>query len=166
MIRHAEQRLHLFGRDDWRLEQGDAFDLSYKSGEFDVALSFKLVRHFDRPERVRLLQNLRAAVRPGGRVLIDVPNDVAYRWLHRKWGVDRGWIDDYWLTPERFREEAGDAGFSGVRLHPVQPLIRAQYYCWAHLWRVWPGASLACGRALERVPWGQPLEWIAECRCG
>jgi SAM-dependent methyltransferase len=166
MIRRAEERLRACGRDDWRLEQGDAFELPYKSGEFDLAMSFKLVRHFERPERIRLLTNLRAAVRPGGHVVIDVPNDVAYRWLYRKWGVKRGWIDDYWLTPDQFQDEASEAGFSDVRLKPIQPLITAQYYCWSYLWRASPAASRALGRALEVAPWGEPLEWMAVCRCG
>lgn len=165
MIRLAEERLREFGRDDWRVQQGDAFELPFQSGEFDTALSFKLIRHFDRDERLRLLDNLRQAVAPGGYVILDVANDTAYRWLHAKWGVTNAWIDDYWFTAASFRDEAREAGFVDVQLHPVQPMIQAQYYCWCHATRRWPAGARALGRALEQIPWGQPLEWIAVCKC-
>ncbi len=166
MIRVATERLSAFGRDDWQIEQGDAFALPYQAGEFDLALSFKLVRHFDRSDRQRLLENLRNAVRSGGHVLLDVPNELACRWLHRKWGVEKGWIEDHWFSINEFRAEARQAGFADVRFYPVQPLITAQYYCWSQLWRIWPRGARVVGRSLERVAWGQPLEWLAVCRCG
>jgi SAM-dependent methyltransferase len=165
MIRVARERLRQFGRDDWRVQQGDAFDLPFRSREFDVAMSFKLLRHFDHAHRGRLMDNMRKAVRPGGHILLDVANATAYRWLHRKWGVEKGWIDDYWFTADEFRAEAREAGFVAVDLHPIQPAIGAQYYCWSHLWRHWRAPARALGRALEYWPGGEPLEWIAVCRC-
>lgn len=165
MIRVAQERLKSFGRDDWRVEQGDAFHLPYQSREFDATISFKLVRHFDRPDRILLLQSMQRAVRPRGHVILDVANDVAYRWLYAKWGLEKGWIADYWLTPDDFRQEAREAGFGRVRLIPIQPSISLQYYCWAHLHRVSPLLASGVGRVLEHWPVGQPLEWIAVCEC-
>jgi SAM-dependent methyltransferase len=165
MLRVAEERLAAYSRTDWVLQQGDAFDLPFQAGEFDAAMAFKLVRHFDRADRLRLLANLRRAVRPGGHVILDVANDAAYRWLHAKWGVTKSWIDDYWFRPDSLRSEMREAGLADIVLWPVQPWIWAQYYCWCHLPRVSPAAARAAGRALEHCPWGEPLEWIAVCRC-
>jgi SAM-dependent methyltransferase len=165
MIRVAEQRLREFGREDWRIQQGDAFDLPFRSREFDVAMSFKLLRHFDRSNRLRLMDNLRNSVRPGGHIILDVANVTAYRWLHRKWGIEKGWIDDYWFTAEDFRAEMRDADVSSVKFYPIQPAIAAQYYCWSRLARLSGAVARCVGRGLEWWPWGEPLEWIAVCRC-
>lgn len=165
MIRNAEKRLQSYGRDDWHLREGDAFDLPFRSGEFDIAMAFKLVRHFDRTDRLRLLDNMRRAVRSGGHVILDVANDAAYGWLHAKWGLTIDWIDDFRFTQSLFLAEMCDAGFTDVRLYPVQPLIQAQYYCWCHLPRLSRALARGVGRMLEWYPWGQPFEWIAVCRC-
>lgn len=165
MLKIAAERLKKFGRDEWHLQQGDAFDLPFQTAEFDAALTFKLIRHFDRADRLKLLENLRRAVKPKGYLIFDVANEVAYRWLHKKWGVGDSWIDDFWFTPESIRSEMSDAGFGPVQLHPVQPVIQAQYYCWSQLPRVSHTMARAFGRVLEYSQWGQPLEWIAVCRC-
>lgn len=164
MIELAEKRLREFGRDDWKIQQGDAFDLAFDA-EFDLAMSFKLIRHFDRPDRMRLMANLRKAVRPGGHVVFDVAHESANRWLYAKWGLERGWIDDFWFSPESIRQEVLEAGFAAVTLHPVQPAVRAQYYCWAHLWRFSRASAHVVARLLERLPSSFPLEWVAVCRC-
>jgi SAM-dependent methyltransferase len=165
MIRIARERLRRYGRDDWSVQQGDAFDLPFRNHEFDTALSFKLLRHFARDDRHQLLTNMRSAVRCGGHVIFDVANASAYRWLHAKWGIEQGWIDDFWFTEREIRAELRDFGFGKVTLYPVQPMIAAQYYCWSRLWRISRPAALGVGRLLEWCPWGQPLEWIAVCQC-
>jgi cyclopropane fatty-acyl-phospholipid synthase-like methyltransferase len=165
MIRNAEERLEKYGRDDWQVEQGDAFDLRFQSGEFDAALAFKLIRHFEREERRRLVDSMRGAVKSSGNLVFDVANENAYKWLHAKWGVEKGWIDDFWFTRKSIRDEMREFGFDRVELHPVQPAISAQYYCWTYLTKVSRGAANVFGAVLDRLPVGEPLEWIAVCRC-
>jgi SAM-dependent methyltransferase len=166
MLRVAREQLEARGNRTWNLIQGDAFQLPLEARQFDLVMSFKLLRHFGPEDRVALLRNVRRVLRPQGHFVLDVPHEPACRWLHAKWGVEgKGWIDDYWFTADQFRREMREAGFPHVRLFPVHPALKLQYYLWAYVWRASPLAARAAGRLLEAVSVGLPLEWIALCRC-
>lgn len=166
MLRVARRRLEESGSAKWQLIQGDAFRLPFAGPTFDLVMTFKLVRHFPPAERLKLLAEARRVLRPGGWLLLDVANRPACQWLYRKWGVEKAWIDDFWFTPESFREEMRQASFPRVRFFAVQPAVYLQYYLWAYLWRLSPAATRAAARALEYLTANQPLEWLALCQCG
>jgi 2-polyprenyl-3-methyl-5-hydroxy-6-metoxy-1,4-benzoquinol methylase len=81
--------------------QADAFEFARKAhGNFDVAMSFGTVEHFRQPFRFDLCRAHADLVRPGGAVVISVPNllflphEVLKRllMLRKKWflGYERG----------------------------------------------------------------------------
>ena len=58
-----------------RLVQADAFQLPFKT-PFDLVYSFRLIRHFERPDRLRLYRQIAAVLRPGGRLVFDAVNEL------------------------------------------------------------------------------------------
>ena len=48
--------------------------LESNAGRFELIFAFHLLEHIPKPEIVRFLQAIRAALAPGGRVFIEVPN--------------------------------------------------------------------------------------------
>ena len=133
MLRIAAERLRAPGGAHWRLIRGDAFHLPFEAGGFDAVMAFKLIRHFAEADRRALLAEVRRVLCPGGLFLLDVVNAPANRWLLDKWGVAGSWVDDHWFTEPSFRQEMAGSGFQVVRMDPVHPSLRLQYYTWAHL---------------------------------
>lgn len=164
MLRIASARLLERGRSDWRLILGDGFRLPLPSGRFDLAMSFKLIRHFDKPDRLALLAELRRVLRAGGHALFDVANAQATRWLLDKWGIGGSWVDDHWFTRRDFEAEMAEAGFRVERMYAVHPALRLQYYTFAALGRRSPAAATAVSRCLELATSHSPNEWVALCR--
>jgi SAM-dependent methyltransferase len=57
------------------VEQGDLCDyLRRKAGAFDVIALFDVIEHFTREEAVVVLDEINAALRPGGLLLLQLPN--------------------------------------------------------------------------------------------
>ncbi|GAC1437888.1 MAG: class I SAM-dependent methyltransferase [Solirubrobacteraceae bacterium] len=160
-VREAFPAMHLVGGDPYppalrvarqrlpgvELLQLDGGNLPFE-GEFDVALALDVLEHLadERP----MLEQLRRAVRPGGGVIITVPQ---HRWL---WGA----ADDFALHQRRYvrgelldrLREAGLEPLWGTSfvslLVPAMALARLLPSRQA---RYDPVAELRPGRALNRV---------------
>ncbi|MCC7087155.1 MAG: class I SAM-dependent methyltransferase [Pirellulales bacterium] len=165
MLAAAQKRLSEFGKSHWTLVEGDAFDMPFAEAEFDVVLAFKLLRHFNTFDRNRLARNIRRVLRPGGHFLVDVANEVANRWLYSKWGISEGWIDDFWYTPTSFHHEMTAQGFAVIRMLPVQVPISAQYHLFSRFGNRLKFLANGTSHLLNLLGKGEPLEWVAICRC-
>jgi ubiquinone/menaquinone biosynthesis C-methylase UbiE len=165
MLREAERRLKQHGVSHWKLVEGDAFALPFEDASFDMAMSFKFLRHFARSDRDRLMAGIRRVLRPGGKFVLDVANRPAYEWLLKKWGVEGSWVDDYWFTPDEFRAELQTQGFRVVAMHPVHSEVKAQYYIFSRLSSPLPATAGMLSRFLTRCNGNRPYEWLAECQC-
>jgi 2-polyprenyl-3-methyl-5-hydroxy-6-metoxy-1,4-benzoquinol methylase len=55
-----------------QFDVGDALELDWPAGHFDVAVSFETIEHL--PDAPHFLSRLRAALRPGGLLICSVPN--------------------------------------------------------------------------------------------
>ena len=49
--------------------EGNAFDLAPLDRRFDFVFTFRLIRHFDAPERRRIYEQVAGRLRPGGHFL-------------------------------------------------------------------------------------------------
>lgn len=59
---------------------GDAFEhLASARAAFDAITALDLVEHFDKAEQIRLFDGIYAALRPGGRLIIETPNHLERR---------------------------------------------------------------------------------------
>ena len=102
---------------------GDAFAVEFGTG-FDVALVTNFLHHFDHATCTAFLKKVRAALKPGGRVVVleMVPNPdrvtpplPAGFSLTMLAGTPAG--DAY--TLDELRDQLQGAGFGGVTAHPL-----------------------------------------------
>ena len=72
----VETALRLAAREGARVGfvRGDGFALPFADGAFDVVYSLGLVEHFSPAETAALVAEHRRVCRPGGRVILSVPN--------------------------------------------------------------------------------------------
>jgi ubiquinone/menaquinone biosynthesis C-methylase UbiE len=90
----------------------DGYDLPFRSATFEVVLLIAVLEHTRDPQRI--LAEAQRVLKPGGRVLMVVPNDVtmsAGRLLLRKFPIR---YPDHvtWTTPRRMRRWIGAAGLT------------------------------------------------------
>ncbi len=143
--------------------RGNAFELPLAAGEFDLAYSFRFVRHFHLPDRRRLYDGIRRVLRPGGHFVMDAVNERVSGPLRRRRPEEYA-VHDELYSPDRLRAELADAGFEVVRLEPVQ-----KCFGWQHCSQVLLGPRASwlnrlVVRGLEWLPFRDGLEWIVTCR--
>ncbi len=162
MLNEAEGRLKVAGVSGWRRVQGDAFHLPF-AGVVDLVYSFRLIRHFDDADRVRLYLEIARILRPGGFLVFDAVNEKVAAPLRQKPGHS-GQHYDALLTPEKIAQEVEAAGFRVVSLEGVQrhyPILYNLQVLVAPRSRRLAGAAM---RLVDRIPAGEPLEWIVTCQ--
>jgi SAM-dependent methyltransferase len=149
---------------DSRVEwvRGNAFQLPFET-MFDLAYTFRFVRHFHRADRERLYAELRRVIRPGGWLVLDAVNERVSRPL-REARPEEYPVYDKLYRPEELKEELTGAGFSEVRLEPVQKFwsLQARSQVLVGPRAAWLNRLII--NALERVPRGDGMEWIVTCR--
>jgi ubiquinone/menaquinone biosynthesis C-methylase UbiE len=158
----AEARRRLRGAVGWRFLQGDAFMLPLRR-PFDLAYSFRLIRHFPAEERRALLRQIRDLLKPGGLLLFDAVNAAVSAPLRAGAAPEELRHYDALLSVADIEADIGAAGLELVRLHDVQrhyTLLR-----WLQIYVAPRCRSLARGlmEVIDRIP-GAPLEWIVVCR--
>ncbi len=57
-----------------KVKHGSILDLPYESGSFDGAFNLGVVEHFEKPELMHALKELKRVTRPGGKVVIFWPH--------------------------------------------------------------------------------------------
>jgi ubiquinone/menaquinone biosynthesis C-methylase UbiE len=163
MLREAHGRLLAErGSVKIHLMQADAFRLPLKNS-FDLVFSFRLVRHFERGDRVALYRQFASVLQPGSWLVFDAINErVATPLRARDTGGELKHFDAL-LSPEQIRDELGEAGFVVDRLVGVQhrmPMLQ-----WTQVYVAPRADSLArtMMAAIDRSG-GEPLEWVVVCR--
>ncbi len=165
MLKLARERLRGTGATAWRFACTDAFALPFV-GAFDLAYSFRLLRHFEDDDRAHLYRQVGRALRPGGYFLFDAVNERVSAPLRARAGPKEYPIYDALLRPETLRAELERAGFELLRLDGVQrrfSLLRRIQILLAPRSRFLAAAVL---RAVDRWGGGEPLEWVVTCRRG
>ena len=91
---------------------GDAFDLPFPSNSVDVVFHQGFLEHFRQPEL--LLQEQWRVLKPGGYVIVDVPQKYSLYSLRKRIAMRRGqwfagWETDY--SPVELEKLVADCGF-------------------------------------------------------
>lgn len=163
MLTEARGRLQSVGQRASMIE-GDAFQLPF-AATFDLAYSFRLIRHFEPAERAKLYRQIGRVLRPGGLLVFDAVNARVSKAL-RAAARDGEYLHyDALLDADEVTREVRAEGFSVVSLIGVQHrmawLQRVQVLVSP---RSRPLARLAM-ELLDRSG-GEPLEWVVVCRRG
>lgn len=157
----AEGRVVCGDRAFW--VQGDAFELPFQK-EFDLAYSFRFIRHFQRDDRFRLYEQIRRVLKPGGRLICDAVNEQVSGQLRENSPQDYPIYDKLYRNEADLRQELEQAGFDVILLEPVQCWYSLQYKAQVLLG---PRSAWACRlaiRTLENLRRGAALEWIVTAR--
>ncbi len=158
----AEGCRRLGRQSPWRAVQGDVFSLPFRS-EFDLAYTFRLIRHFERPDRSRIYSQLARVLKPGGRLMFDAVNEKVSAPLRAAAAPGEYEHFDALLRPDELRAELEESGFALESLQGVQhryPLMGSAQVLIA------PRSRAVARAAMECLDWsgGEPLEWIVTCR--
>lgn len=162
MLAQARRRVEPVARGRWTFVHGDAFHLPFDT-EFDAVFVFRLIRHFDDGDRVRLYREIRRVLRPGGVLVFDAVNEAVSAPLRARSDPAEYGVYDALLRPEQIHAELAEAGFSVMSLEGVQ----RRYTLLHRLQVIVAPRSRAVARAamelVDRFTGGQPLEWIVTC---
>jgi len=162
MLAVARNRLPKSVLASWSFIHGDAFNLSLDR-TFDLAYSFRLIRHFEDADRKRLYHEIGRLLKPRGLLIFDAVNKVVSEPLRLK-NPDGHDHYDALLTPEGIRTELHESGFELVSLTPVQRFYPLLYQLQVLIApRSKPLARTAM-EVVDRCSFGAPLEWIVTCR--
>ena len=161
MLEACRARLAAAGHTRWRLVQGDAFHLPF-SRPFDLVYTFRLLRHFDRADRMRLYADVARLLRAGGLLIFDAVNEAAAAGVRRDAGSACQHYDAL-LTPDRIESEVQAAGFRLLRLDDVQRHYPLLYQLQVLIAPRSKRLARAAMNLVERLPGGEPLEWVVTC---
>ena len=165
MLTEAGRRLDERGvRERVALVRADAFSLPLRETA-DLVYTFRLIRHFDRADRLRLYREIAAVLRPGGWLVFDAVNRVVSAPLRAAAKPGEFQHFDALLTPEELREELGECGFSVTALQGVQHRTTVLGLCQIYLGPRSKRLSRLAMEVIDRTG-GQPLEWVVTCRRG
>lgn len=162
MLVTARHRVAAAGQ-PWVFARGDAFSLPFRDGAFDGVYTLRFVRHFQPEDRVRLYQEIRRLLRPGGTFMVDALNrDVSQRHREEK-GVDTYKIYDVLFDERELRDELERAGFRVLAMdgmvmhHSIQRRLNR-----LRRFKLDPIVTPIIA-ALEHVPSSQPHGWMVSC---
>jgi ubiquinone/menaquinone biosynthesis C-methylase UbiE len=150
------------GTGDW--VRGNGFQLPFEQ-TFDLAYTFRFIRHFHGADRERLYGELRRVLKPGGWLVFDAVNERVSRPL-REAHPEEHPVYDKLYSEDELRSELSRAGFEAIELTPVQKWFNLQSASQRLLGPRANWLNRAIVRTLEQLPRRDGLEWIVTCRRG
>jgi SAM-dependent methyltransferase len=163
MLAQARSRLSQRGvANRVRLIQADAFRLPL-SARFDLVYTFRLIRHFQRDDRVKLYQQIAGILAPRGWLVFDAVNEAVSAPLRARAKPGEYEHFDALTRPAELEEELRESGFEVVSLRGVQRRYPMLLRCQIYLAPRSPGLARAAMEIIDRTG-GEPLEWVVACR--
>ena len=160
-----EARRQLDSRSNGRVigyVQADAFNLPLFT-PFDLIYSFRLIRHFERDDRLRLYRQIAAVLTPGGRFIFDAVNRSVSEPIRRARPDEHRHFDAL-LDLQELRQEIADSGLVVESVKGVQHHYAALMKCQVYIAPRSRALAATLMEAIERTPGGEPLEWIVTVR--
>lgn len=99
--------------------QGDIFDFLAAHGDFDLLFARDVIEHFDRQMVFDFLTAAHRALRPGGRLILQVPNAQSPYFGRVRYG---DFTHELAFTGGSMRQVLNAAGYSSVSIHPWRPV--------------------------------------------
>ena len=163
MLREARRRLEAAGRARAvRLVRADAFALPIAHA-CDLVYTFRLIRHFERPDRLKLYRQIAGVLRPGGWFVFDAVNREVSEPLRARTPSGAHQHYDALLDPGAIVSEVREAGFGDPVLHGVQRRYAALEWLQIYVAPRWAKGAEVAMSTVESLG-GQPLEWVVVCQ--
>jgi ubiquinone/menaquinone biosynthesis C-methylase UbiE len=161
MLAEARRRLEPIAPNRWSYVRGDVFNLPFDF-QFDLVYSFRLIRHFQLEDRLKIYEQIRNVIRPKGVLIFDAVNELVSAPLRQNAPEEYQHYDAL-LRPEALHDELRRSGFDVLDIAGVQ----RRYSILRNLQILVAPRSRALARlSMEIVDrcGGEPLEWIVTCR--
>lgn len=143
--------------------QGNAFELPFEPSSFALAYTFRFIRHFHDDDRSRLYAQISRVLKPGGTLVFDAVNERQSK-PFRDANPESYPVYDVLYHEAELRHELANAGFTDVRLEPIQKRYRWQYLSETLIAPRSRTLNRMIVRGLEALPAHDGLEWIVTCR--
>lgn len=110
----------------------DAFKMSFSFASFDYVWSGGVIEHFNDKKKVLLIKKMWKLVKPGGKILISVPNahDLPFIFAKRILQIRGKWAfgkeDD--LTMSRMKNLAKLAGIQEFSIYAYNPIVGLWFF--------------------------------------
>ncbi len=151
-----------------RWVRGNAFAMPFApeadDQPFDLAYSFRFIRHFRRADRDRLYHQLARVLRPGGRLLFDAVNGRISRPIRNAAPSQYPIYDVQYDRLDTLSRELGEAGFTLMEARPVHRAFACQFRVQCLLGPRSRRLNRLALDTLERLSHGPGLEWIITAR--
>ncbi len=134
----------LCGVEVWRINDGMSY-LQQHSAGFDCILMTDVIEHLPKPQLFAYLQAMRAALRPGGRLILKTDNGASPIGAYQ-YRMDS--THEYCFTERSLYQVLAATGFQEIE-------IRGEPYALGR-------RPSALGRALLRWGWWHVLKWLYE----
>lgn len=128
--------------DNVNLVQGDIYQYRNEGEPYDLVYATRVLHYLD--DKVAALSNMHAALRPGGRLVVLVPN----RWCPAQWVSYRHGL----YSPRKLMDDVRQAGFEEVKFRSIRFLPGAVAGRLGH-----DSPVRYVERALQRTP---PTRWM------
>ncbi len=145
--------------------EGDLFKINLPAKSFDVVWNGGVIEHFSDDEKVEMIRRMWKWVKPGGKILISVPNAddlvfMAAKWLLIKRGRwTFGYEDD--LTFPRLEDLARRAGIDNFQIKTYNPIVGWWFLPWGREITNILGLNTVNWHVRENR-WGHNLVFVAQ----
>ena len=103
----------------WVIKQGDAFNIPFGDGTFDVIVSFRFVWHFNESDRIVLFNHIRKKLKKDGYFIFDFPNKNVKRFVPYKAKIGKKRVFTKSWTNNEIREELKKNKFTIIKMTPI-----------------------------------------------
>ncbi|PHR87928.1 MAG: hypothetical protein COA78_36845 [Blastopirellula sp.] len=150
---------------DW--QQGDAFDMPttghFETG-FDLAFTYRFIRHFKTDDRNRVYEQFKRVIKPGGYLIFDAVNEKVSKPIRDAHPEGYPIYDVLYKNLDELKTEVEAAGFQLEKAIPVQRGFTTMMKCQNLVGPRANWLNKLLISAMQKFSPMAPLEWIAVCR--
>lgn len=163
MLREARRRTLAQGK-EWRLVQGDGYELPFAEESFDLVYSLRFIRRFDRPRRDKLYAEVKRVLRPAGLFIMDAQNRAVALPYRVARGLEKYPVYDELFLRHELVSELEENGFGVIQLEGMIRRFALQFRLnrLRHLRLSAPARFLI--RLLEYTNDANPSTWMVLCQ--
>jgi SAM-dependent methyltransferase len=164
MVKLAKKRLPKSLKNNWKIIQGDAFNIKYKN-KFDIVFTFRFIFHFKRKERDKLYGQVKQSLKKDGLFIFEAINIKAAKSIRKLVGKDKYVVYDKLYTKKELISELKDNGFKILAIEPntkhfYLEILVSKLTSMIKLNRL----GLSIIRFIEKLPAKNPYGWTVLCQ--